>query len=102
MSNTKRPLLRELIADVQIAVGKIQMQIENQSDKLDSLDRKFENHDKSLGSFNVKCKGNEQAIKDIHSETMPPIRKALYGLYTLVGVSMITLVAALIRDLLAG
>lgn len=97
MANGKKPLLRELISGVQVAIGKIQMQNENQDKKMDILSEDFKEHKISSDPYRIKAEKNEQAIEAIHKQTMPPIRKALYGLYGLLGAFLLTGIGAFIR-----
>lgn len=100
MSNGKKPLLRELISDVQVAVGKIQTQNENQDQKLDNLSSEFKGHEKSSDPYRIQTGKNEEAIKSIHKNTMPPIRRALYGLYVLLGSFLVSGIIAFVKYIL--
>lgn len=101
MGNGKKPLLRELISDVQVAVGKIQTQNENQDVKMDILSNDFKDHENSSQSFRTQCNKNQQSIQSIHKEALPPIRLALYGLYSLLGVFLIASIIALVKYIMS-
>ena len=93
MSNGKYKSLKEQMA---------YMCAENieQTKKIDTLINNFSEHEKSSNTFRIQCSKNSVCIRAIKHESLPLIRKAIYGLYTLAGSAFLLIIASLIKNLL--
>lgn len=63
---------------------------------IDKLDRQ----EKSFNFYRDQIIKNTTCLNGIKKESLPPIRKAIYALYGLVGTGLIALVIVLIRELI--
>ena len=78
------------------------MRAENveQTKKLDTLINNFSGHEKSSNTFRIQCSQNATSIRAIKHESLPLIRKAIYGLYALAGSAFLLMIASLVKYLL--
>jgi len=71
-----------------------------QTKKIDTLIKNFNDHEKSSEHFRIQCSQNTTAINGIKKESLPPMRKAILGLYGLAGSAFLLIIASLIKYLL--
>lgn len=88
---TKRRTIREHIAV-------LSTENKEQTKKIDKLIVVFEKHDKSSAAYREQQAKNTTCINGIKKESLPPIRKAIYALYGLLGSIIIVVIIYLLNN----
>jgi hypothetical protein len=62
--------------------------------KLDMINKKLDDHEKTSQDFRIQCATNTTEITDINKEKFPRAWKAIYGVYACAGTLFIAFIVA--------
>jgi len=75
-------------------------QNKNQFQAIQEMKDGLKKHEETSAKYREKTVTNETEINNIKKESLPPIRRGLYGLYSLFGLGVLTFIGAVITNYL--
>ena len=75
----------------------VRAQNEAQNEKLDNISKKLDEHEHSSNLYREQQATNTEAIKNIKKESLPAIRKLIFGGYGLAGSAILLFIGALVK-----
>ena len=97
--NGKKPLLRNQIADIGKQMSGMQMENKYQNEKLDKIIDKQDKHEDESSIYREQQSTNTEAIKNIKEESLPTMKKLIYGVYGLAGSAVLTIIAIVVKQM---
>lgn len=82
---------------LKVQMAYISGRVESHGDKLDTLIRKHDKHERESNIYREQQATNTEAIKNIKEESLPIMRKLIFAGYALAGSAFLTGVGVLIK-----